>query len=93
MGTGSSRLALDAKLSDGSSQPSVAADPYVITINPAPMGIMQAMPPPAAPEAPPSSHSRHRRTMADRAAALQARFDSHVRYIGGQVTTSFDSGE
>jgi hypothetical protein len=93
MGTGSSRLAMDAKLPDGPAQPNVAADPYVITIGPAPMGIMQAMPSPVMAVVAPASHARHRRTMAERAAALQARFDSHVRYIGDHATTSFDSGE
>jgi hypothetical protein len=90
MGTGSSRLAMDAKLPDGSIQTNVASDPYVITIGPAPMGNMQAMP---APTTAPAAPARHRRTMAERAAALQARFDSHVRYIGDHVTTSFDSGD
>jgi hypothetical protein len=31
--------------------------------------------------------------MAERAAALQARFDSHIRFIDGHATTSFDSGD
>jgi hypothetical protein len=93
MGTGSSRLAMDAKLSDGAAQTDVATDPYVIAIGPAPMGIMQAMPAPAAPQAAPASRARHRRTMAERAAALQASFDSHVRYTGDHATTSFEPGD
>jgi len=92
MGLGS-RLALN-----GSAAPaSVSVDPYVITIGPAPAPTMQAMPSTApaarvdaAWHAP--APSRHRRSMADRAAALQARFDSHMRYIDGHATTSFDPG-
>jgi len=93
MGTGSSRLAMDAKLPDGIGQPNMAADPHVITIDPAPMGIMQTMPASATVDVVRGVPARHHRTMAERAAALQARFDSHVRYTGGHATTSFDSGE
>ncbi len=91
MGVGS-KLALDANLPSGTSQPAVSADPYVITIGPAPISNIAAMQAAAPPRelAPPRPR---RRTMAERAAALQARFDSHIRFIDGHATTSFDSGD
>jgi hypothetical protein len=90
MGVGS-RLALDANLPGGVS-PAVSADPYVITIGPAPVSNIAAMQAAAPPRDPVRPRPR-RRTMAERAAALQARFDSHIRFIDGHPTTSFDSGD
>jgi hypothetical protein len=85
MGTGS-KLGV---LPQGVSPAPVAADPYVITLGPTKAAPMQAgtdlQPIPIMPNEP-----NHRRSMAQVAAALQARFDSHVRRLGDQATTSFD---
>jgi hypothetical protein len=86
MGVGS-KLGLDASLPAGSPPPVVASDPYVITIAPA-AGVQTT--PAVAVQTVAAPHA-HRRTMAERAAALQARFDSHIRRIDGHTTTSFDS--
>jgi hypothetical protein len=91
MGLGS-RLAQDANLPGGASQPAVASDPYVITIGPAPVSNIAAMQEAALPRDIAPTRPR-RRTMAERAAALQARFDSHIKFIDGHATTSFDSGD
>jgi len=76
-----------------SAQPGVAADPYVITIGPAMPGNVQQMlaaQTPMQQQAPPP---RHRRSMAERAAALQASFDSHMRTVDGHATTTFEPGD
>jgi soluble lytic murein transglycosylase-like protein len=75
-----SRLGMNAALPGGVASPSVTADPYVIAIGPALAANAQMM----AVAAPAPLHPHPRRTMAQRAAALQARFDSHVRHVGNQ---------
>jgi hypothetical protein len=87
-----SRNVPDAGAPD-SAQPSVAADPYVITIAPAMQGNVQQMLAAQAPIQQPPAPPRHRRTMAERAAALQASFDSHRRSVDGHLTTTFEPGD
>ena len=76
-------------LGAGETMPRAQADPYVMAM-PAPgvAAVRQAMAPMPAP---------HRRSMADRGAALQARFDSHVRRpavarVAAAVTASVEDG-
>ena len=90
MGVGS-RFAVAGGAAEGT-QPNLAADPYVVTIGPAPIGNVQQMLAAEAPIRPPQK-ARRRRTLAERAASLQASFDSHQRYADGHATTTFDSGE
>lgn len=84
MGVGS-RFAATARLPNGAARPAALADPYVITIGLAPISNV------AATQAAAPLHTR-RRSMAERAAALQARFDAHIRTIDGHATTSFETG-
>ncbi len=90
MGVGS-RYAMTGSMPGA--QPNVTADPYVITIGPANTGNVQQMLAAQTPLAAPPAAPRRRRTMADRAAALQAEFDSHARMIGGHATTTFEQGD
>jgi len=76
-----------------SPQASVTADPYVITIGPAMPGNVQQMLAAQTAIQPQPATPRRRRTMAERAAALQASFDSHVRSVDGHATTTFEPGD
>jgi soluble lytic murein transglycosylase-like protein len=95
-------MGLGSQLGVGASAPpaAVAADPYVIALRPIPVS---TMPVSTMPEAQPipqprdimavSPPSAHRRTMAERAAALQARFDAHMRRYGNPVSDGDDPAE
>jgi hypothetical protein len=65
----------------------------VITIGPAMPGNVQQMLAAQASIQQQPAPPRHRRTMAERAAALQASFDSHVRIVDGHTTTTFEPGD
>ncbi len=81
-----SRYVPDGGAAEGA-PPSAGADPYVITIGPAMQGNVQQM---LAAQTPIQPAPRHRRSMAARAAALQASFDAHVRTVDGHATTTFE---
>ena len=84
MGTGS-------QLGAGASQPAaaVSADPYVITIG---ASVGSNMPPVTPQGSIGQPHPRvHRRTMAERAAALQSRFDAHARLAANLSADAQDS--
>jgi hypothetical protein len=91
MGVGS-RFAVNSDAPAGA-QPSVTADPYVVTIGPSVPGNVQQMLAAQASIQSSAPPQRHRRTLAERAAALQAGFDSHVRYVDGHATTTFEPGD
>jgi hypothetical protein len=91
MGVGS-RLAVNGGAPAGA-QPSVTADPYVVTIGHSVPGNVQQMLAAQASIQSSAPPQRHRRTLAERAAALQAGFDSHVRYVDGHATTTFEPGD
>jgi hypothetical protein len=90
MSNGNTQLASAASMPPAAEPPVAIDDPHVIHMAPIPASDMQAAIPIVTTPQVFQPHHTARVSMARVAAKLQAGFDSHVRSVGNQATTSYE---